>query len=136
MLVGAAIASKVDPVFGLPLAFVSHFGLDAIPHFDGFYPKRPYQVLPLLQLTIDFFLGIFILSKLTWGLDNQTYLVIAALVAITPDIQYGLHENYGVGKIFKGMMELHQNIQLPLRPPIYFATTIITTLLAIWILRT
>lgn len=135
MLIGAAIASRVDPVLGLPLAFVSHFALDAIPHYDGLYPKRPYRVLPLLQLTVDFFLGIFILSKLTAGQANQTYLVLAALSAILPDIQYGLHENYGLGKIFKGMMQLHENIQLPLRPPAYFVTTVIMTLVAIWILR-
>ena len=134
LLVGAAIASKVNPVLGLPLAFVSHFALDAIPHYDGAYPKRPYQLLPMLQLAADFLIGIVVLARLTAGRADQSYLVIAALVAILPDVQYGLHYNYGIGKLFRGMMEFHERIQLPLRPPPYFVTTVATTLIAIWFL--
>lgn len=134
MLVGAAIASRVDPAVGLPLAFASHFALDAIPHYDGYYPKRPYTVLPFLQLLLDFLLGTLLLAIFTNGQPDQNYLVIAALVAILPDIFYGMHLNYGLLKFLKPMMEFHQAIQLPARPPVFILTTFGVAILAVWVL--
>jgi|SRR5581483_2308472 len=136
MLVGAAVASRVDPVLGLPLAFASHFALDAIPHYDGYYPKRPYQILPLAQLLTDFLLGTVLLAIFTNGRPDQTYLVVAALVAILPDIFYGLQFNYNLLGFLKPLQEFHQAIQLPLRPPVFILTTVVTALVAVWILGT
>lgn len=134
MLTGAAIASKLDPTIGLPLAFLSHFALDAIPHYDGLYPKRPYRVLPLIQLLIDFILGTLLLAIFTRGDPAQSYLVIASLAAILPDIQVGLYLNYRFLTFLKPLVDWHIAIQK--KPPTWVgvSTTIVVTILAIWIL--
>lgn len=134
MLTGAAIASKFDPALGLPLAFLSHFALDAIPHYDGLYPHRPYKVLPLVQLVLDFMLGTLLLATFTRGDPSQSYLVIAALTAILPDIQVGLYFNYHFLTFLKPLVDWHIAIQK--KPPTWIglATTITVTIFAIWIL--
>lgn len=134
MLTGAAIASKFDPALGLPLAFLSHFALDAIPHYDGLYPHRPYKVLPLVQLVLDFMLGTLLLATFTRGDPSQSYLVIAALTAILPDIQVGLYFNYRFLTFLKPLVDWHIAIQK--KPPTWIglATTITVTIFAIWIL--
>lgn len=134
MLTGAAIASRFEPTFGLPLAFVSHFALDAIPHYDGLYPHRPYKVLPIVQLILDFMLGILLLASLTKGDPAQSYLVIASLTAILPDIQVGLYFNYKFLTFLKPLVDWHVAIQR--KPPTWVgvATTVSVSILMIWIL--
>lgn len=135
LLVGAAIASRFEPTVGLPLAFASHFVLDAIPHYDGLYPRRPYQILPILQLVLDFALGILLLAIFTRGNPQQNYLVLAALVAILPDIQVGFYLNYDFLKLLKSLVDWHIAIQR--KPPTWIglATTILVSLLAIFVLK-
>lgn len=134
MLTGAAIATQLPPPVGLPLAFISHFALDAIPHYDGVYPYRPYKVLPVLQTLIDFLAGLTILSFLTRGDPNQNYLVIAALTTILPDIQAGLYLNYKFLKFMKPLVDWHIAIQR--KPPTWvgISTTLLVSLLAIWVI--
>lgn len=134
MLVGAAIASRLPPPLGLPLSFASHFVLDAIPHYDGLYPYRPYRVLPILQLLLDFLFGAVLLSKLTAGSPDQSYLVIAALTAILPDVQSGLYLNYKVLSFLAPTVDFHIAIQR--KPPTWVGmlTTLLVTFWAIWIL--
>ncbi len=72
-IVGSAVASlfPTHPVLGLSLAFVSHFALDSIPHWD--YPIRSASINPdkggkmelnktllidLLTISIDGLLGL------------------------------------------------------------------------------
>jgi hypothetical protein len=134
MLTGAAIASQLPPQVGLPLAFVSHFALDAIPHYDGLYPYRPYKVFPVLQTVIDFGFGLLLLSTLTRGNPEQNYFVIAALIAIFPDIQAGLYLNYQFLKFTKPLVDWHIAIQR--QPPTWvgIVTTLGVSLLAIWVI--
>lgn len=134
MLTGAAIASKLDPTIGLPLAFISHFALDAVPHYDGLYPHRPYKVLPLIQLILDFMLGTLLLAVFTKGDPSQSYLVIAALTAILPDIQVGLYLNYRFLTFLKPLVDWHIAIQK--KPPTWvgMGTTAAVSILAIWVL--
>lgn len=134
MLAGAAIASKFEPTVGLPLAFASHFALDAIPHYDGVYPNRPYKVLPVLQTLFDFLLGILLLANLTANNPQQNYLVLAALVAILPDIQVGLYLNYKLFMFLKPLVDWHIIIQR--KPPTWVGmlTTILVSILSIWVI--
>lgn len=134
MLTGAAIASKLEPTIGLPLAFLSHFALDAIPHYDGLYPHRPYKVLPLIQLVLDFILGTLLLAIFTRGDPAQSYLVIAALTAILPDVQVGLYLNYRFLTFLKPLVDWHIAIQK--KPPTWVGvtTTIAVTILAVFVL--
>lgn len=137
MMVGAAIASKVSPAIGLPLAFASHFALDAVPHYDGLYPRKPFEILPILQLILDFGLGIILLSRLSVDNQNQYYMVLAALVAISPDILSGLYISFN-GRLMgwmKTMHDWHMLIQ-KYRPSVGvgLVTTLLTTILAILVI--
>jgi hypothetical protein len=87
---GAAIAMAVkQPALALPLAFLSHFVLDALPHygregihnFKGIFKHRTTVALESLNL-----LAIPFLIYLTW---NQSWWVwLAAIVAISPDLSW------------------------------------------------
>jgi hypothetical protein len=135
MLFGAAIVSRTNPVIGLPLALASHFVLDAIPHYDGVYPHRPYQVLPILQLLLDLLLGILLLSKLTASRADQTYLFLGALLAILPDIQVGLYLNYHLFAFLKPIVSWHIRIQKYRPPaPVGMLTTLAVTLISAWMI--
>lgn len=96
-LIGLTIAS---PVIALPLAFSSHFILDAIPHFGldefGGHHKKPKLFRKILY--VDAILLAFIL--LTLLLAGASWLVFACvLLAGSPDFvwayQYIFKENLG-----------------------------------------
>lgn len=88
---GASIAITLgNPAVALPLAFVSHFVLDALPHYG--YPNNGGYVEALKHKKYILFsmgyetLGFLILIILLLG---QSWLVwIAALVALSPDLKW------------------------------------------------
>ncbi len=90
LLVGAAIATRIqNPIWGLPLAFLSHFFLDFLPH-------REYTTLPrdlrkerwkatpttILKIIIDFSIGVSILLILS---KNKILALSGGFLAILPD---------------------------------------------------
>lgn len=120
LLVGAAVASKISPVLGLPLAFASHFVIDTIPHNDGIYETayhtKPTPTILYIQLLLDFALGIIILGKVTGASANQAYLALAALMGIMPDILSGVYYNFPrlrslLDPWWKPLHDLHWSIQ-------------------------
>jgi len=96
-LVGVAISSVIDkPVLAIPLAFVSHFILDALPHFgdDNFRQKLPKFYL---VWRVDF---ILLCLALIWTLVYMPWwYTFAGFIATSPDLAwvYRLHflEKYG-----------------------------------------
>ena len=83
-LIGAALASAVPehPLIGFFLGFVSHFILDAVPHWDyhlDFFETNLLSRNDLIKLAADFVLGLSLVwlfvPTLIWG----------ALGALTPD---------------------------------------------------
>lgn len=110
-LTGGAIMATLSSPWALPLAFLSHFGLDALPHFDD--KKRA----PLGSRGFWAILAIdaLLVAALLLALFNQTppaWLVIAGVVlAVSPDI---VHLN----RLFKRrvfpegpLYSLHKKIQ-------------------------
>ena len=97
-LVGAAIATNIpNPILGLPLAFLSHFFLDFIPHRD--YPafqkisaregrKGPLakffreSLTGFLKVTAAFSIAF---STVLFFADNMTLAAIGGFLAISPD---------------------------------------------------
>lgn len=83
-MTGAVIAKLLPLPVAIPLAFVSHFVLDALPHFGEVFENR--QKLSRAIWTIDvsltaLFLGFLISTK-------QWVLFAGALVAILPDFAW------------------------------------------------
>lgn len=93
---GVLLAAAVpNPMLGLPLAIVSHYLLDAIPHGDM---RKPPHFLALsegrrLALTelFDLPLAGIVVWKLTtvFATINPLYLVLGAVAGILPDVLWG-----------------------------------------------
>lgn len=97
--VGIAIGSAVpDPKISIPLAFLSHFVLDAIPHWDdielGLSSKKFTKIsrAAFRVVLVDFLLAISLtLFFIYWSLPDigvTTTIASCALAAILPDVYY------------------------------------------------
>jgi len=88
-LIGAAIASQVsNPIVGLPLALVSHFFADKVPHWDPMTDKNKSFRLTMIQTVLDVLLGYFlvgIMIVLFWSNSNPIYILLGSFFAQIPD---------------------------------------------------
>lgn len=81
-LAGAAIAVTVNSPLALPLAFVAHFVMDAIPHSD-LKPK---------EIWVDIFIAAFMTAALVLFLGDKfsPWLVFGSVIACaSPDLVWG-----------------------------------------------
>lgn len=114
VLTGVLIASVVpNPVVGLPLALLSHFLLDALPHF-GMDSHKTKSFL--LYLAIDSGLAASILiSVLFLDVNSELYLITGGILAASPDLMWlqpFLTELRGKKTKLKGFVRrFHSNIQ-------------------------
>lgn len=85
---GAFLAAAVkEPVVALPLALMSHFALDALPHWDYKVPggNRKRQ----LVMAGDLMLAFLVLSTLSFLLVEQWWvMLLAGMLAIAPDAMW------------------------------------------------
>lgn len=119
---GAVIALVVQkPAIALPLAFVSHFVADALPHF-GFVEKGGYgqalkHRLTYVSLAYDA-VGICLLLVLISG--QAWYVLLSAFLAVSPDLmwvyRYVLFERKGLVPPNWKIVQFHQKIQWFERP--------------------
>jgi hypothetical protein len=85
LLVGAAIAKTIpNPAISLPVAFASHFLLDATPHWDG-SPKAPYSRKVIIAATSDYVFGAGLIFLLTRNDPSQVIVLAGAFMATLPD---------------------------------------------------
>lgn len=92
---GAIIGLSVDePALALPLAFVSHFALDAIPHYD---PPKPDGDVALFrskkfvyeQLVLNGALCILLVICLAVAKPQQWFVAaVCAFLATSPDLMW------------------------------------------------
>ncbi len=95
LLVGAAIVKVIpNPAISLPLAFLSHFALDSIPHWDG-SPKVPFSKKMIGGIILDYALGASLVLVLTIGYENpsQYLLWLGAFLATLPDFILGTYKH-------------------------------------------
>lgn len=83
MLSGAVIATLIPrPLFALPLAFISHFILDALPHYGNKTLRQPHWVI-----LSDAIAAISVLAILVALSVQQLFLQVGcALIAASPDL--------------------------------------------------
>jgi hypothetical protein len=94
LLVGAAIVKVVpEPAISLPLAFLSHFVFDSIPHWDG-SPKAPFNKKTTFGIILDYLFGISLLYLATAGFENQYLIWLGAFLATLPDFILGTYKHY------------------------------------------
>lgn len=85
-LVGSSIAAAIGNVWALPIAFASHFALDAVPHFDD--PtrmplgSRPFWVAVIADgILVTMLIVFFLLSG-----GKSLLLIASGLLAVSPDV--------------------------------------------------
>ena len=84
-LTGAVIVTAVSvPLIALPLAFMSHFVLDSLPHFGESYVNR--KKISKIIWTIDLVFLFLFLAGLT--VTGNWLLLTGALLAISPDLAW------------------------------------------------
>ena len=88
-LVGAAIGSQIgSPLIAIPIAFLSHFACDKVPHWDVMTDKNKSQNLIIFESIIDVFVSI----GLVWLIflyflhaDSPVNIFLCAFSAQLPD---------------------------------------------------
>ncbi len=86
LITGAVIGASIqNPWLALPLAFLSHFGLDVLPHF-GFTKSGFTHALTQRISYIALFLDVIFTAGLVVMLQTTNWLpYMAAFVAFSPD---------------------------------------------------
>ncbi|OGY23931.1 MAG: hypothetical protein A2Y57_04360 [Candidatus Woykebacteria bacterium RBG_13_40_7b] len=135
LLTGAAIVTLIpDPNLSLPLSFISHFCLDAIPHWDGGGPEPPLTKNDYLRVGGDYFLGVSLVFLLTLGSNNQVLILTGAVLATLPDFIHGASKFLNL-PFLDSYARFHSRLQakLPLLPGL--ATNTVMAILAIGLIR-
>ena len=84
-LTGVLIAATVHPVLVIPLAFTSHFLLDALPHFGESYENRRSLSKMVWSVDISLVLAGFTYLILT---GQPFILVVGGIAAMSPDFAW------------------------------------------------
>lgn len=86
-LIGASLAVKVaNPALGIPLAILSHFIADLVPHWDaGTNHKRKTKLRLATEATFDVLLGFALVFLLFRNHVNLNYLFVMVISAQLPD---------------------------------------------------
>lgn len=121
IVAGALIAAVIpQPLIAIPLAFLSHFLLDALPHFGDTekhsWLNRNFSLILLIDTLISagFLLTLMVMQPDNWGL-----MVISGLVAVSPDalwLPYYLDELKGITREHGKLAKLFKWIQWGERP--------------------
>jgi hypothetical protein len=88
-LIGAALAMKItNPWLGIPLAVVSHFVCDKVPHWDPMTDKTKPMKLVIIQTIGDVLVGFFLVWAIFIALfhaPSPLYVFLMAFAAQSPD---------------------------------------------------
>ena len=119
-LVGSAIALTVkQPLLALPLAFASHFVLDALPHFG--YPGLGEAFKHKLFIIVESFDAIVLILIFLTMVQIGYMPLLGALMAISPDFEwvyrYFFYERKGLKPpLTSPLAKFHSKIQRYERP--------------------
>jgi hypothetical protein len=111
-LTGAVIAVTVKkPELAIPLAFLSHFAQDLIPHWDYGTGKNHDKLFSRrfnTFLAADFILALIIMAFLGGAFPEQKWLIWACMAAAaSPDLLWGYYYLY-LEKIKKRKVRLNK----------------------------
>ena len=111
---GALIAALVkQPLLAIPLAFISHFVCDTLPHFGlgmKFGSRKMYYWLVIDGL-VALGIAVFLIRI---GVASPVLLAVCGFVAMSPDLAwlyYGLRGEHGNPKEYGLLSRFHSKIQ-------------------------
>ena len=123
LLIGLSFKSKVLVII---LALVSHFLLDMVPHWDGDFDKKYFELTGKVHITkkdvilhiMDFFMviiGIFIFWHYTKIFNinfTKTTVTLGIFMSLLPDLlKFGYVTKLKNKKSFRNYLKFHSNIQ-------------------------
>jgi len=114
IILGAAIALNINPLFGgLLLAFLSHYLLDALPHWEYSIKNIKEKnwrssLVDFLKISLDIFFGFLIVYFLS---KNFILASLGALFAVLPDIFIFLNIILP-NRILGSLCNFHQKIHI------------------------
>jgi hypothetical protein len=119
VLTGTVVALAVrQPVLAIPLAFLSHFAIDVIPHFEA---RNLSSKIARLFIFSDVFIGgaiAILMTVLLQDYRSSWVIFICAFIALSPDLIWAwrYYRLKDLDKTFAGPMSwvsrLHLKIQL------------------------
>lgn len=134
-LVGMVIASKIpNPWVSLPLAFLSHFAVDMLPHWNWEPDARP---LSLLGILLDLILLEITTAYIAFQSPLKLNLAAASFFAVLPDLLLAPSIFFGFNnKYIKKLCKFQKSIQnrTPVLPGII--TQLLLSALCLLILKT
>lgn len=142
-VVGAAIAVKLgNPALALPLAFLSHFALDPIPHWNPhLYTEmkkngqvsKTSKMFMIGDVVLSLAAGFFIAYKMLPNTALFSLALAGAFVAVFPDL---LKSPYYLLKMKNPLLvryvEVERSIQGNSSPVFGIATQLLVTIAAFW----
>lgn len=142
-VVGATIASKIpNPIIAIPAAFLSHFLLDIIPHWNPhLYTEKKQFGRPTAKSTrivvIDIILSLaagFFIAYLAWPNVSQAATIIAAsFAAVVIDVVEGFYFFFNINGGLERLVKFQRRVQWNVGPlPGLFVQAAII-LLAFWL---
>ena len=117
LLTGAALAKFLPPPIAIPLAFASHFILDALPHFGFKTIEERMRHLGVFKIVVlaDVLIGALLMA---WFIKSAHYFwLVNGLIAYSPDLlwiyRFTIEEKFGKVKPTKGnhFIQFHREIQ-------------------------
>lgn len=110
-LTGSVIGALVGGPLALPLALMSHFGLDALPHFGNDNRFKLHSRAFWLMLTLDLALVAALVVYLWHQPEQATLMIGCLLLALSPDFMH-LRLITGYGPVADGRIyRWHRRIQ-------------------------
>lgn len=117
-LLTGAVAAKLLPLpIAIPIAFASHFVLDALPHFgfrdidERMRKLKQFRWVVVLDIVMAISLSLWLIK------NHHTQWLLAGLIAYSPDLlwiyRFTVEEKFGKVHPTKGnrFIQFHRNIQ-------------------------
>lgn len=108
-----------NPLLIIPIAFLSHFIIDMIPHWDGDFDKRKFEKTGIAKIkksviyirVIDSFFSIILLIYFLY-ISNNYNIIYGAFFSLLPDVlKIGYLTPITNNKYFKKYLKFHSRIQ-------------------------
>ncbi len=144
--VGAAIASKIpNPFIAIPLAFVSHFVLDKVPHWNPHIitetkqfgrPTNKSTAIIIVDCVLALSLGSAIALSALPDISRAITILLASFVSILPDlIEFPYFYFKKRDAFYTKWSSFQKSIQVDTTPFWGLLTQIVTIIAALWWIR-
>lgn len=145
--VGIAIASKIsNPLLSIPLVFLSHFVLDATPHWNPHLntetkkfgrPTYTSTVIVVIDCLFALGLGIYFSIQALPNIFNSLTILFAGLVSVLPDLVEApyFYLNFR-NKFLEKWISFQKSIQNDVSPFWGLLTQVLTVIASIYFIYT